>query len=67
MKTEFKLGERVLLSPYLTHKSDWEEGIITDIVENPFNGIVLYAETLRGEYFFQREDPDYFRKYPVDV
>lgn len=62
MKTEFKLGEKVLLSPYLTHKSDWEEGIITDIVENPLNGIVLTAETLQGESFFQREDPDFFKK-----
>ena len=67
MKTEFKLGERVLLSPYLTHKPDWVEGVIVDIVPNPFHGFVITAETSVGESFFQREDPDYFRKYPVDV
>lgn len=62
MKTNFTIGEKVLLSPYLTHKQDWEEGVITDIVDNPLNGTVLTAETLQGESFFQREDPDYFKK-----
>ena len=62
MKQEFKIGDEVLLSPYLTHRSKWVKGKVTDVEDNPFNGIVISAETEDGEIFFQRAVPDYFKK-----
>ena len=62
MKTKFKLGDPILVSPYLTHRDGWEKGKVVDIEDNVFNGTVISAETEDGDVFFQREDPDYFRK-----
>lgn len=61
MKRDFKLGEKILVSPFLTHKNDWEEGTIIDVENNTFNGIVLSVEMSDGDVFFQRATPDYFK------
>ena len=61
MKRDFKLGEKILVSPFLTHKKDWEEGTIIDVENNTFNGIVLSVEMSDGDVFFQRATPDYFK------
>lgn len=61
MKKNFKLGEKILVSPFLTHKTDWEEGTIIDVENNTFNGIVISVEMSDGDVFFQRATPDYFK------
>ncbi|MBV7440870.1 transcriptional regulator [Weeksellaceae bacterium TAE3-ERU29] len=55
-KTEFKVGDKVLISPDLTHKSDWVLGTVIDVEQNPFAGIVITAETEDDkDIFFEKE------------
>lgn len=50
-----KIGDSVLISPDLTHKSDWTEGKVIDVEANPFVGTVISAKTSQGEVFFEKE------------
>ena len=53
MNTNFKVGDKILVSPYLTHKQDWEEGIIIEVEYNTiFNGFVISVEMSDGDVFF---------------
>ena len=56
MKTDFKVGQRVWVSPQLTGKADWVEATITEVEHNPFVGIVIEVKTDAGEFFFEKED-----------
>lgn len=56
MKTSFKIGDRVLVSPQVTREQDWIEAIIFKIEENPFVGIVINVKTDNGIIFFEKED-----------
>jgi len=56
MKTDFKVGQRVWVSPQLTGKADWVEATITEVENNPFVGIVIEVKTDAGELFFEKED-----------
>ena len=56
MKSNFKVGQRVWVSPQLTNKPDWVEATITQIDDNPFVGIVINVKTDSGELFFEKED-----------
>jgi hypothetical protein len=49
------IGDNVLISPQVTHKSDWTEGKIIDIENNSFVGLVISAQTPSGEIFFDKE------------
>ncbi len=60
--TLFKVGDNIMVSPYLTHKSEWTKGKVLSVEENSLNGTVISAETPDGDVFFQRADPDYFRQ-----
>jgi hypothetical protein len=51
---EAKLGENVLISPEVTHKSDWTEGTVIDVEQNPFVGTVISAKTSDGEIYFDK-------------
>ena len=55
MKTVFKKGDTVLISPEVTHQIDWIEGTIIEIEDNPYVGIVLFVQTKDGDVFFERE------------
>ena len=55
MKTIFKKGDTVLISPEVTHQIDWIEGTIIEIEDNPYVGIVLIVQTTDGDVFFERE------------
>lgn len=55
MKTIFKKGDTVLISPEITHQIDWIEGTIIEIEDNPYVGIVLFVQTKDGDVFFERE------------
>ena len=56
MKSIFKVGERVWVSPQLTGKPDWEEATVTEVEQNPFVGSVIEVRTDIGELFFEKED-----------
>ena len=53
MKT---VGDKVLISPDLTHLPDWIEGTGIEVENNPFVGVVISAETEDGNVFFGKED-----------
>lgn len=55
MRTIFKKGDTVLISPEVTHQIDWIEGTIIEIEDNPYEGIVLFVQTKDGDVFFERE------------
>ncbi len=50
-----KVGERVKVSPDLTGLDTWYEGIIVDIENNRFNGIVISIKLDDGRIFFGQE------------
>lgn len=50
-----KTGDSVLISPEVTHKSDWTLGTVIDVEDNPFVGIVISARTQSGEIYFDKE------------
>jgi len=51
-----KLGDKVSISPQITDREDWIDGVIIDIENNPFAGIVITAKSEDGEVFFEKED-----------
>ena len=51
---EAKTGDNVLISPEVTHKSDWTEGTVIDVEQNPFVGTVISAKTATGEIYFDK-------------
>ena len=56
MKSIFRVGERVWVSPQLTGKPDWVEATVTQIDNNPCVGVVINVKTDIGELFFEKED-----------
>ena len=56
MKSIFRVGERVWVSPQLTGKPDWVEATVTEVEQNPFVGIVIEVTTDIAELFFEKED-----------
>ena len=51
-----KIGDKVLVSPDLTHKSVWENGEVIKVENNSFVGIVISAKTDDGDIFFGYQD-----------
>jgi len=49
-------GDNVLISPDLTGLANWIEGIVIEVENNTFNGIVIAAETKDKNVFFGRKD-----------
>ena len=47
-----KKGEKVLISPDLTKLPNWISGIVIEVENNPFVGIVISAETEDKNVFF---------------
>ena len=60
MNTDYQIGQKIMVSPLLTHYNYWEEGVIINIEDSTFNGIVLTTKMPNGDVFFQRADPEYF-------
>jgi len=54
--TMIKTGDNILISPDLTGLTKWIEGIIIEIKNNSFNGIVIAAETKDRNVFFGQKD-----------
>lgn len=55
-KTNFKVGDQVLVSPQVTGEKEWIEATIIEIEQNPFVGIVITVETDDKNVFFEKED-----------
>ena len=49
-------GDNVLISPDLTGFTKWIEGVVIEVENNTFNGVVIAAETKDRNVFFGRED-----------
>jgi hypothetical protein len=49
-------GDNVLISPDLTGYPVWEEGVVIEVTNNTFNGIVISAETSDKDVFFGQMD-----------
>lgn len=58
-----KVGDKAKVSPILTGESDWVEGEVIDIEQNPFKGIVIAIQDSLGRIFFGEES--YFQ--PIKV
>ena len=56
IKTDMKNGDSVLISPDLTGLPDWEKGIVIDIKNNTFRGIIITAETPNRYIFWGTTD-----------
>lgn len=50
------IGDKVLISPDLTHSQEWIEGKVIEIEENKFAGIVVSAEISNGDIFFGHKE-----------
>lgn len=46
-----QIGDSVLISPYLTMCEAWISGVVIDVENNPFRGIVISAQTTDGNIF----------------
>lgn len=54
-KSNFKIGEIVKVSPELTNLSEWIEGKIIRMWQNPFLGLEVAIEDNLGRIFFGEE------------
>lgn len=56
MNIQFRVGQRVLVSPQITGEPNWIEATITEIEQNRFVGNVINVKTDAGVMFFEKED-----------
>ena len=62
-----RTGDKVLISPDLTHAKDWTQGEVIEVENNPFVGIVISAKTADGNIFFgYKEFLDYLLQTLLD-
>lgn len=54
-KSIFKIGEEVLISPEVTHKTDWIKGKVFKIENNPYVGFVINVATDDDNVYFEKE------------
>jgi len=45
-------GEKAKASPKLTGLNEWVEGIVIDVENNPFKGVVIAIKDKLGRIFF---------------
>ena len=48
-------GDKVFISPDVTHQSSWIEGKVIDVEDNSFVGKVISAQTADGNIYFDKE------------
>lgn len=51
-QVEVKEGDVMKVSPRLTNEPDWVEGVVIDIENNPFRGLVIAIKDKAGRIFF---------------
>ena len=54
---ESRLEDNVLISPEVTHKSDWTQGTVIDVEANPFVGMVISAKTAERRDLLRKSKP----------
>ena len=54
--TMIDTGDNVLISPDLTGLTQWTEGVVIEVKNNTFNGVVIAAETSDRNVYFGRKD-----------
>jgi len=54
--TAIQTGDNILISPDLTGQRNWIEGIVIEVENNSFNGIVIAAETKDRNVFFGQKE-----------
>lgn len=54
-----EIGQKVNISPYLTHLNDWVTGEIIEVEDNPYRGTVIAAKDVLGRVFWGEQD--YFK------
>lgn len=47
-----RIGDKMKVSPQLTAQSEWVEGEVIDVEQNPFLGIVISIKDKLGRIFF---------------
>ena len=52
----FETGDQVLISPDLTGLTNWSDGVVVEVENNKYNGIVISAETKDRNIFFGRKE-----------
>lgn len=50
------IGQRVNISPYLTHLSEWVTGEIIEVEDNPYRGTLIAAKDALGRIFWGEQD-----------
>jgi hypothetical protein len=50
-----KNGDKAKVSPAITGLDEWVEGVVIDVEENPFLGIVISIKDEIGRIFFGEE------------
>jgi hypothetical protein len=50
-----KKGEKAEADPRLTGLHEWIEGVIIDVEQNPFKGLVIAIKDQQGRIFFGEE------------
>ena len=50
-----KNGDKAKVSPAITGLNEWVEGVVIDVEENPFLGIVISIKDEIGRIFFGEE------------
>ena len=48
------LGDKIFISPALTHLDEWVEGKVIDVENNSFVGTVISAQTPDGNIYFDK-------------
>ena len=51
-----EIGQKVNISPYLTHLSGWVTGEIIEVENNPYRGVVIAAQDAFGRIFWGEKD-----------
>ncbi len=51
MRKEINKGDKVMVSPTLTNVSEWREGTVIDVENNPFLGIVYSVKLPDGSIY----------------
>lgn len=52
---EIKKGQKAKADPKLTGLSEWVEGTVIDVENNPFKGLVIAIKDQMGRIFFGEE------------
>ena len=52
----WQIGDSVLISPNLTMCETWISGVVIDVENNPYRGIVISAQTTDRNIFFSVEE-----------